>query len=114
MEQFQQTVIIVSIIILLLVLAVIGILLYRAKYSQQFPPVLPNCPDYWLDNSTGDASSCYNTLNLGVKSSSCSQTMDFSTAAYAGKPGMCKKKKWANDCNITWDGISNNDKLKCN
>ena len=111
MESFQRSVVIVFIIILLITLAFISILLYNAKYNQTFPPVTPNCPDYWLDNSTGNAADCFNIQNLGA--TACSRNMNFSTSDYKGKPGLCKKKQWASDCKITWDGISNNDSISC-
>ena len=111
MESFQRSVVIVFIIILLITLAFVSVMLYNAKYNQTFPPVIPNCPDYWLDNSKGDNINCFNIKNLGAEA--CKRDMDFSTADYKGNPGLCKKKKWATDCQITWDGISNNDSIKC-
>ena len=112
MEQFQRTTIIVFIVILLISLAFISVVLYNSKYTKSFPPVTPNCPDYWLDNSKGNGGNCFNIKNLGDEA--CQRTMDFSTGTYKGAGGLCKKKKWAESCHITWDGIANNDQLKCN
>jgi hypothetical protein len=111
MEYFQSAVLSVSVILLILCLIAIGISLYTAKFSEAYPPVLANCPDYWLDNSSGDASECVNEKGLG--NAACQQTMDFSGMGFSGQPGMCKKKAWAKSCDITWDGITNNDLLPC-
>ncbi len=112
MEQFQTTVLSVAAVILILCLIIIGITLYRGKYNDIFPPVLANCPDYWLDASNGDSSNCVNVKNLG--NDGCEKRIDFSKKGrYGGPNSMCRKKKWANSCNITWDGITNNDELKC-
>lgn len=110
MEYFQSAVLTVFSILLIIVLLIIGVSLYTAKYSSAYPPVLANCPDYWLDNSSGNASECINVKSLG--NSACQRKMDFSSYS-TGNAGLCSKKKWANSCNVTWDGISNNDTLKC-
>ena len=112
MEQFQITVLTIATIILILCLIIIGITLYRSKYSDIFPPVLGNCPDYWLDESKGDSSNCVNVKNLG--NDGCEKRIDFSKkGGYGSTNGLCRKKNWAKSCNITWDGITNNDDLVC-
>ena len=35
--------------------------------------------------------------------------MNFNEDIYKGSNGVCNKMKWANACNITWDGITNKD-----
>ncbi len=111
MEYFQHAVLSVFLVLLIICLIAIGFSLYTAKFSEVYPPVLANCPDYWLDNSSGDASQCFNEKDLG--NSACQRTMDFSSMGFSGQSGMCKKKSWAKSCNITWDGITNNDLLNC-
>ena len=110
MEYFQRAVLTVSAILLIICLVIIGVSLYTAKYSDAFPPVLANCPDYWLDKSSGNASECFNIKGLGKPE--CERTKDFSSFS-TGNAGLCSKKKWAKSCDITWDGISNNETLKC-
>lgn len=110
MEYFQYAVLSVSSILLIIILVIIGVSLYTAKYSDSFPPVLANCPDYWLDNSKGNASECVNVKGLG--NSACQRKIDFSSYS-TGNAGLCSKKAWAKSCDITWDGISNDDTLKC-
>jgi hypothetical protein len=52
---------------------------------------------------------CYNVHKLGKTSSTCASVpteMDFSTDEYTGTTGLCNKRAWAKNCNITWDGIT--------
>lgn len=100
---FQSTVLTVAIIILIIALGFIGMALYRQKYNSDYPPVIANCPDYW--DMSGNICSPHPTL--GNQSGSCTADMDFTTAAWAGVSGACAKYKWAKQCNLTWDGITN-------
>ena len=64
---FQNIVITIAIIFLIITLAFIGISLYKQKIKAKYPPVIPNCPDYWemKDNF------CVNSMNLGNNNNSC-------------------------------------------
>lgn len=106
---FQKSVATVAIIILIITLCIIGISLYRTKYNSKYPPVIANCPDYWDASGNLDISNnfvCVNSMNLG--SSTCSNTMNFSTSSWQGDNSLCQKYKWAKSCNLTWDGITDN------
>ena len=35
--------------------------------------------------------------------------MDFTGDHWQGSSGSCNKSKWAKQCDLTWDGITNND-----
>ncbi len=117
-SNFQKIVLMVAIVIFIIMLIFIGSVLYKGKYSSTFPPVVSECPDYWIDKQTSvtnpSASSdeiagsqtCYNIKNLGK--SSCSKTMDFTGDQWDGSTGDCRKYKWATGCDLTWDGITNN------
>jgi hypothetical protein len=98
---FQQTVSTVAIIILILTLCFIGITLYNQKYNSNYPPVIPNCPDYW--DASGNK--CVNSMSLG-NMDKCAGPMDFTTAQWSGGDSLCAKYKWAKMCNLTWDGVS--------
>lgn len=99
----------------------IGTILYQNKYSAIYPPTSSDCPDYWLNKEDKDASTssidpdpkqlCYNVKNLGRPS--CDKEMDFTTDYWQGTQGDCRKIEWANKCDLTWDGITNNDTIKC-
>lgn len=114
---FQTTVMTISVIILIISLSFIGLALYRQKYKSDYPPVIANCPDYWIDKSdTGNGSKCnldtITSQSLGNVSPQCQPKnkdgIDFSTPYYSGADGLCNKAKWAKGCNLTWDGISDN------
>lgn len=105
---FQITVMKTAIIILIITLCFIGLALYKQKYSADYPPVFPNCPDYWMDSS-GNGANCTNPKNLG--NANCAGPMDFTLPQWAGQNGKCSKYKWAKQCNLSWDGISDNTDL---
>ena len=109
MATFQNIVMIIAIIMLIICLILVGVALYNQKYSSAFPPVVADCPDYWLDKSNGDSSNCENVKNLG--SDSCSKTMNFSTSSWTGENGSCNKSRWARACDLTWDGVTNNSSV---
>ena len=108
---FQKTTVIIAIIMLILCLIFISISLYNDKYNSQYPPVIADCPDYWIDRSSGDGAKCMNVKNLGK--SGCSEEVDFSKNKWQGDVGLCRKYKWARGCNLSWDGITNASKDPC-
>ena len=46
-------------------------------------------------------------------SDSCAKVMDFSKSPWIGDTGLCRKLEWAKKCDLSWDGVTNNDRLKC-
>ena len=116
MVSFQRIVLIIAIVLLIICLIFIGIALNKTRNNSQWPPIVGDCPDYWLD--TGDkGSNCVNKQNLGKCTTGgtgitptamvgAGISMDFTKAPYIGAASTCAKYKWANDCNITWDGIT--------
>lgn len=110
MSSFQSSVMSIAIFLLIVCLIIIGIALYRGKYNKEFPPVLANCPDYWIDESVkNNGSKCVNKQNLGNEQ--CDKTMNFTGYMWNGDSGLCAKSKWAKSCGLTWDGIDNNSKI---
>ena len=109
MDLFQQIVITIAIIFLIIFLLFIGYALHTKKFKTAYPPVTGNCPDYWIDESTeNNSSNCVNVKNLGKSSASCPKNMNFNTALFSGGTGVCSKSVWAKNCDLTWDGITNN------
>ena len=107
---FQKSVLMIAIIFLIILLVLIGIALSESSSEIVWPPIVGNCPDYWVDLS-GNGSQCFNSHRLGT----CSQyiptkddknTMDFNQDPYNGSNGECSKYRWATACNLTWDGIT--------
>ncbi len=117
MEAFQRTVLIIAIILLLVSLIFIGMSLNSAKASSSWPPILTKCPDYWEDVSEkGDGSACTlstRAISQGLTTTCPSSNVDFTKAPYIGNGGSCAKKKWANGCGVTWDGITSGVKDPC-
>ncbi len=106
MATFQSVVIYSALAILVIVLVSFYISINYSK--AEFPPVTADCPDYWKSEFRKNGeSTCVNTKNLGK--ANCEKTMNFNEDIYKGSNGVCNKMKWANACNITWDGITNND-----
>ena len=105
---FQKIILIISIIVLIIMLVVIGIALSKASDNENWPPIIGQCPDYWVDMS-GNGSACYNTHSLGkcnLPSTGENAVMNFNTSPYNTSDGECAKYKWANACGVTWDGIN--------
>lgn len=106
MASFQSIVLSVAGIILAIFIVFIGIFLYRNRSNLAYPPVVAQCPDYWLNQMSDGQNTCLNVKNLG--SSSCGKNKSFSTSEWNGKRGLCNKSKWARSCNLAWDGITTN------
>ena len=47
---FQKTVLTVAIVIFIILMIFIAVALYQNKYKLGYPPVISECPDYWLNN----------------------------------------------------------------
>lgn len=105
---FQKTIVIIAVVILLIVLVFIGIALSNNKYGEKWPPVVGDCPDYWVDMS-GNGEACHNTKNLGkcnLSNEGEQGSMNFNQAPFNSSTGLCSKYKWAKGCQVTWDGIT--------
>ena len=105
---FQKIVLTVAIIILIILLVIIGMALSNAKYGETWPPVVGDCPDYWVDMS-GNGEACFNSKSLGrcnIPREGNPNTMNFNQDPFIGDEGTCNKYKWATSCKVTWDGIT--------
>ena len=102
---FQKIVLIIAIILLIISLVFIGISLSKSKSNEVWPPLIGDCPDYWVDLS-GNGSMCVNEKSLGKCNLSSQNPMDFSKAPFIGENGLCSKYKWATNCDVSWDGIT--------
>ena len=107
METFQKFVLYGAIIILIIALIFIGMALSSSK-GQQWPPIVPECPDYWVADGSGNTM-CTNVKDLGTCQPSGNDkhlVMDFNASAFTGSQGACNKYRWATKCGLTWDGIT--------
>ena len=99
----------------IIILIVIGVLLTKSKTVENWPPIIGECPDYWVDMS-GNGESCLNTHSLGIcniPSDGKLNTMKFNQSPFTGENGSCSKYNWATACKITWDGITSGVKNPC-
>ena len=114
---FQKIVLIIATIFLILFLVLIGVSLSNPNGDVDWPPVVGNCPDYWVD-LLGNGTKCFNSHRLGscpnyIPTADDQNTMNFNRAPFTGSNGSCAKYKWANHCKISWDGITYGIKNPC-
>jgi len=116
MEAFQKIVLFSAIIILSIALIIIGVSLTYAK-NPVWPPMVPECPDYWEIDGSGNNTTCINVNDLGTcpaASGNDHLTMNFNVSPYSGAKGNCNKYQWANKCGVTWDGLTYGANNPCN
>lgn len=41
----------------------------------------------------------------------CKRSMDFNATKFQGQSGMQNKYNWSRTCNVSWDGITNNEEF---
>ena len=115
LTRFNKIVLTIAIVLLCISLTVLGVFLSKSMFEDSYPPITSDCPDYWdvSNNLNGDII-CNNvsTINKGRGDSLCNNyPVDEFEAGGSGKYDViCEKYKWAKKCNITWDGITNNNK----
>jgi len=100
---FQIIVLTIALLLLVASLVFIGYALYTNRFSKKFPPVIAECPDFWIAKND----KCENPENLG----NCTGPMDFNSNKFKGNNGDCEKSKWARSCGVSWTGITNNSKV---
>ena len=108
---FYKNIFISAILSAFLLLAIVAVVMYYTKNKQIYPPILSVCPDFYnLDMNN----KCINGgLWKQIPVSSDCDYKDFSGNIYniqgtGANSGLCQKKSWANNCGVTWDGITNN------
>ena len=103
---------IVAIILLILCMAAIGAIMYYDEKDVAYPPVIANCPDYWQEtrnvHGTNVCVPNEDIAHQGSDAAGClpGSGIDFSGPEYAGKMGNCYKKRWAERCGFSWDGLT--------
>jgi hypothetical protein len=113
---FQKIVLIIAIVILIIMLVIIGVTLSKSRTKNNWPPIVGECPDYWVDMS-GNGEACFNSNSLGrcniPGNTNNNNTMNFNQSPFTGNDGNCAKYRWATSCGITWDGITSGVKNPC-
>ena len=112
---FQKIVLTIATVLLIVILVVIGVSLSKASVEENWPPVVGECPDYWVDMS-GNGEACFNSHSLGkcnIPSEGNPNSMNFNISPFTEDNGTCAKYTWANKCQVTWDGITSGIKNPC-
>lgn len=107
----SQKIILVAMIIMLFILAYFTYVnTKKTMNSANFPPIISKCPDYWSEDMAGmcQDGGGLQPPNTNSAITGCYGTKDLSLVKYMGKTGRCEKRKWAEACDISWDGITNN------
>lgn len=105
---FQKIVLTMATVLLIVILVIIGVSLSKANTDENWPPIVGECPDYWVDMS-GNGEACFNSHSLGrcnIPSEGNPNVMNFNQSPFTGDNGDCSKYQWAKNCQITWDGIT--------
>jgi hypothetical protein len=104
---FHKSILVSCIIVFLVVSIVAGVVLWatikKNVKNVSWPPITPDCPDWWISNKVGHNRVCINKKGLGT----CNQKMmNFNKPEFTGSAGTCAKYTWAKNCNLSWDGIT--------
>ena len=107
MTEFQSIVMTIAIIILIIVLLIVGILIWRDRYKDILPAVLPGCPSPgWTITGEGKDRICKPQGSPPGMKGICSN--GFPYVASNSKADACRALSCAQECNIAWDGITGN------
>ena len=104
MATFQSITVIIAIVILIIILIIVGIALVQGKKKAVWPPVIGDCPDYWLDLSGNGAACMVNAQK--VNQGTATVPMNFTLPTFSGSNGPCAKYTWAIQNNVSWDGLT--------
>ena len=111
---FNRTVLLVACVLLIIGLVIIGLFSVKSIQDSAYPPIISDCPDYWnvTYNRAGEIICRNNQINDGYATTQCRNypTSKFNVSGTSANDIICEKSKWAKDCNIHWDGITNNPK----
>ena len=85
-------------VLLIVILLIMTYILMNRNKTQLFPPSVSACPDFY---SLNDAGNCI------IETSVYSNTTDRCKSMNSSNMPFMEKKMWANDCGVSWDGITN-------
>lgn len=113
LNKFNKTILFSAIVILIIVLIIVGVMLHYAMLNADYPPVISDCPDYWdVSLNSNNEVICNNVSrrNSGTCGNNTYPISIFKQYASNKDSEICAKYRWAKNCNISWDGIINNNK----
>ena len=104
-----------TLVFLIITLVIVGYYMSLAKTKQAYPPSVADCPDYYSLNVLGECIIGKNIFASSPTDISCNKQnfkeSEYTVSGTGNTSGLCAKKMWANKCNVSWDGVSNNDLL---
>jgi len=110
MDNFHIITLVVASVSLILVLTIAGILLKKDEDSQKFPTSHKDVPDGWERsvNTSNDVYTLTHIAGVGdVYTNPATQVADgVFTGAVWKDIDICEKKKWADQNNVYWDGVT--------
>lgn len=123
MNDFNMLVLNVAVIVFIITLVVVGIILYFSIQNANFPPFTTQCPTYYTIDASNNCvfdSKTYNNKSIGFKPSmaipppasrtECNNVpiSYFYNKGFSDEEVLCAKNRWAKDCDVFWDGVTNN------
>ena len=126
MDEFNLLVLHIATIVLIISLIVVGIILYYSIRDNKFPPFDTSCPSFYQLDTSGN-NCIYNKpsnpyfhdhapndyLSFTEKINPVAECYNVPLSKFyingaTPEDILCEKNKWANGCNVYWDGITNN------
>ena len=111
-----------TILSVIILLSIIGYMMYKSKTKQIYPATINDCPDFYDLNDDNKCIANTFVWNDFTPGSDCN-TIDFKSGSYMNlitnvdvsynapgnkkNSGKCAKKLKSQECEITWDGITN-------
>ena len=126
-KSFYTIIFTVTVVIAIIVLIFMAIAMFLGREVATWPPDVSECPDYWLVNPDGSCRvqpSVGNTGSAGCTAfdpatcggqggGSCTYAEVLkNTGLNSGSP-RCRRKAWAQQCGVYWDGISDISPMYC-
>lgn len=109
MGTFYQLVLGVLGLLWLLIMVIVGYTLRtKAEKRGAVTPIPAACPDFWTLTSEGECQP-----SASNRGSFTSRAASFQDPVYAGEMGLCNKRKWAEQFNVAWDGITYGGTFPC-
>jgi hypothetical protein len=127
LETFHLIAIGVAAVVLIVALVFIGIMIVNGKKVKSFPPLANVCPDFWLQDNSGNCVIPTDGRKNSIKGGSSTLksvstpgliterginlAIDFSNEGWSKygstKTANCGKRKWTKEHGVFWDGITN-------
>jgi len=128
-KSFYTIIFTITVVIAIITLIFMAITMFLGREAAVWPPDVSECPDYWVVNPDGTCSPS------GVGNSGSGESCGMFDPQACGNPGSgnnsclyqdllknkglglgsprCRRKAWAQQCGVYWDGISDISPMYC-